>query len=416
MLVLYSAAHGGYAGQPVPLGGGAAIANQLMAEWSRTQPFNVQLLDPSILGPSTDGLGAPTGEQLVQYSEKEYAAFCHCFDAAVTEHILRHDPKTTRVLINDISEAPVFPRLAERGFIMHSIYHVDVVAYVANIYGKGYLSPANLVKLYDRFGSFYPSIAKLVFEKQRQSLKYSRSVIVPSASMKQLLLECYPDTPADRIRVLPWGHSLEEFPEEDIAIEIQKLRDQYRLHPRVPTLLCLSRISPEKGQDLLLEAIAEWETQEDFPANGLNLVICGEAAYMMGQRYLEKLKSLARKLTRTNVVFPGFVMGIRKRAFFGLADLYVFPSRHESYGLTLVEALAAGLPAVTLEHDGARALMRPEFGIVAIYRDLVPSIAALLKDPERRQRMGAAAKAWAGSQRFSDTARTLAEWIQLPVE
>jgi len=411
MLVLYSAAHGGYAGQAIPLGGGAAIANLLMAEWSRTRPFDVELLGPSILGPD-----APTGEQLVQYSEREYADFCHRFDAAVTERILKHDPKTTRVLINDISEAPVFSRLAQRGFAMDTIYHVDVVAYVAKMYGKGYISPENLVKLYDRFGIFYPSIAKLVFEKQRQSLRHSRSVIVPAASMRNLLLDCYPETPPERVRVLPWGHSLESFAEQDVAIEIQRVRDQYKLHPAVPTLLCLSRISPEKGQDLLLEAIAEWETQPSFPLNGLNVVICGEAAYMMGQRYLEKLKTMARGLRRTNVVFPGYVMGLRKRAFFKLADLYVFPSRHESYGLTLVEALAAGLPAVTLDHDGARAVMQPEFGVVAIYADLIPSIESLLQDPERRQRMGQAAQTWAESQRFSDTARTLAEWIQLPVE
>ena len=132
MLVLYSAAHGGYAGQPVPLGGGAAIANQLMAEWSRTRPFGLELLSPSILGDA-----APTGDRLVQYSEREYADFCHRFDAAVTERILRHDPATTRVLINDISEAPVFARLAQRGFVMDTIYHVDVVAYVAKMYGKG---------------------------------------------------------------------------------------------------------------------------------------------------------------------------------------------------------------------------------------------------------------------------------------
>lgn len=411
MLVLYSAAHGGFAGQPVPLGGGAAIANQLSAEWARTQPFALQMIGPAILGPA-----APTGEELVQYSEREYADFCHRFDAAATEQILKHDPATTRVLINDISEAPVFARLAQRGFVIDTIYHVDVVDYVARIYGKGYLSPANLVKLYDRFGSFYPSIAKLVFEKQRQSLQHSRSVIVPTAHMRQLLLDCYPETPPERIRVLPWGHWMETFPEDDVAIEIQKLRDQFKLHPAVPTLLCLSRISPEKGQHLLLEAIAEWETQPGYPSNGLNVVICGEAAYMMGQRYLAKLKTAAHALHKTNVVFPGYVMGLRKQAFFRLADLYVFPSRHESYGLTLVEALAAGLPAVTLDHDGARAVMQPDFGVVAMYRDLIPSIEALLKDPERRQRMSQAAQSWAKVQRFSDTARTLAEWILLPPE
>lgn len=411
MRVIYSAAHGGFAGQPVPLGGGAAIANQLMAEWGRTRPFDLQLLDPSVLGPD-----APTGEELVGYSERQYADFCHRFDAAATEFILRHDPRVTRVLINDISEAPVFPRLAERGFTMDSIYHVDVVAYVAKIYAKGYVRPETLVQLYDRFGALYPSIAKLVFEKQRQSLRYSRHVIVPSPAMKQVLLSCYPQTPPGKIRVLPWGHSLETFPDEDVAFEIQKLRDQFQLHPAVPTLLCLSRISPEKGQDLLLEAIAEWERQPGFPPNGLNLVICGEAAYMMGKKYLAKLRELAHGLHKTKVAFPGYVMGVRKQAFFEIADLYVFPSRHESYGLTLVEALAAGLPAVTLDHDGARGVMRPEFGVVTMYRDLIPEIEGLLRDVPRRQKMAAAARTWARSQRFSETARTLAEWIREPIE
>ena len=127
-------------------------------------------------------------------------------------------------------------------------------------------------------------------------------------------------------------------------------------------LLTLSRISPEKGQDLLLEALLEWERRDDFPAYPLWLFVCGDAAFMQGQRFFEKLRERAARLKRTRVVFPGYVTGERKRAFLALADLYVFPSRHESYGLTLMEALAAGLPAVCLDTTGARSVMREEFG------------------------------------------------------
>ena len=50
MRVLYTAAHGGYSRENVPLGGGGAVCDQLMLEWSRTRPFDVELVTPAILG------------------------------------------------------------------------------------------------------------------------------------------------------------------------------------------------------------------------------------------------------------------------------------------------------------------------------------------------------------------------------
>ena len=109
---------------------------------------------------------------------------------------------------------------------------------------------------------------------------------------------------------------------------------------------------------------------------------------MQGQRFFEKLRELAARLKRTRVVFPGYVTGERKRAFLALADLYVFPSRHESYGLTLMEALAAGLPAVCLDTTGARSVMREEFGALVPASGLRAAIATLLADEGSRQTNG----------------------------
>jgi glycosyltransferase involved in cell wall biosynthesis len=132
---------------------------------------------------------------------------------------------------------------------------------------------------------------------------------------------------------------------------------------------------------------------------------------MQGRRYLAKLKRLAARLKRTRVVFPGYVSGDRKRAFFALADLYVFPSRHESYGLTLLEALAAGLPAVCVDHHGARSVMREEFGALVAPAQLREAIARLLTDEAGRKRMGEAARAFARQERFADRAAELARLI-----
>ena len=129
---------------------------------------------------------------------------------------------------------------------------------------------------------------------------------------------------------------------------------------------------------------------------------------MQGQRFFDRLKRSAARLRKTRVVFPGYVTGERKAAFFAMADLFIFPSRFESYGLTLLEALAAGLPAVCLDRVGARSVMRDDFGAIVKPADLRPAIAKLLADEPARKAMGGAARQFAQRERFSDRAAELA--------
>ena len=414
MTVLYLAAHG-FAEDALPLGGGAAVCSQLLREWSRTQPFPVQLVSPAILALQAGG-NAPSGSDLIRYNERRYAAFCRRFEAAATAEVLRHDPARTAVLVNDISEGPDFGRLAAAGFPIVTIYHVDVVAYVAAIYARQLVSPATLVRCYESlrrspFGALIPAMAKLVFEKQRDSLRYSRAVVVPSRSMRELLLGSYPDTPPETIHVLPWGVCDPGYDDTTVAREAAALRHEYGIPRDALVLLTLSRVSPEKGQDLLLHALLDWERLSDFPPQPLWLFICGDAAYMQGRRFRQRLEALAGRLRKTRAIFPGHVTGLRKQAFFALADLYVFPSRHESHGLTLVEALRAGLPAVCLDHHGAREVMRPECGLLVPPEQMREAIASLLLDPGRRARMSQAARDYGGTLRFSDTAAKLADLL-----
>ncbi len=405
--VLYTAAHGGFSKQAVPLGGGAAVFDHLTDEWTRTRPFDLQTITPSILE------SAPTGRDLVHLSERDYADFCRRFERAATDAILKHDPATSVVLSNDVSEGPDFATLAARGYRVFTIYHVDVVAYVSAIYARNLIRPESTVRWYRRLRGILPPIAKLVWEKQEASVLHSRGLIVPSEGMRDTLERCYPGAGA-KTHVLPWGswHSGE-------PADPTPLRQEFDIPPGAHILLTLSRISPEKGQDLLLEALLDWERRADFPGRPLWLFICGDAAFMQGRQFLEKLRKQAARLPRTRVIFPGHVTGERKRAFFALADLYIFPSRHESYGLTLVEALASGLPAVCVDHDGARAIfnknaravMRESFGELVPPRQLRQAIAGLLADPERRRQMSQSARAFARTQPFSDQAAKLASVV-----
>ena len=403
MRVLYTAAHAGFAQELAPLGGGAAVANQLVAEWGRTRPFELEVIDPSILGP-----GAPRARDLVRFDERAYARFCHSFGEAATSRVLEHNPADTAVLVNDVSEGPDFRRIAGRGFRIFTIYHVDVVAYVADIYARGWVKPETLVRLYDRFSAFTPSMARLVFEKQLQTVLFSRRIVVPSLRMRETIESCYGERARGKVEVAPWGTWAEEPDEAALALEVVQLRQEFGVADGTRVLLTLSRISPEKGQDLLLEALRDWQP----PRGPVVLFICGEAAFMQGVRYLERLQQLASRCKSVRVIFPGYVSGLRKQAFQRLADLYVFPSRHESYGLTLLEALHAGLPAVCLDHQGASEVMRPEFGRVVKAHGLRAAVEELLADEGRRLGMSQAAAQYARTQPFAATAARLARLIQ----
>ena len=398
--VLFTAAHGGFRAERVPLGGGAAVCEQLREEWERTGPFELEMITPAILG-----AGAPRGRDLTRFSETEYAAFCHAFERAATARILSEDPARTVVLANDVSEGPDFAALAARGFAIYTIYHVDVVDYVASIYARGWVRPETLIRWYGRLRGVSPRILRLIFDKQRASVEHSRGLIVPSQRMRATLARCYPGSAEGKTHVIPWG----TWARDDAPLSAAAaLRAEFAIPENARVLLTLSRISPEKGQDLLLEALAAWERRGDLPAQPLWLFVCGEAAFMQGERFLARLRKLAAQLQGIQVRFPGYVTGERKRAFFQLADLYVFPSRHESYGLTLLEALHAGLPAVCLDHHGAREVMREEFGILTRPAGLADAIRALLQDDARRATMAEAARAFARTQPFAAAAARIA--------
>ncbi|MFN7938269.1 MAG: glycosyltransferase family 4 protein [Bryobacteraceae bacterium] len=402
MQVIYTAAHAVPSSESIPLGGGAAIARRLAAEWTRTQPFRLNVIGPSILGNA-----APTGRDIVSFSESAYARFCGAFERATTEEILRHDPGNTVVLANDISEGPDFARLHAAGFRTAAIFHVDVVDYIASIYLRGWVRPETTVRWFARLRHLpMPQILKLIWQKQGDCVRYANHLIVPSAAMKATLERCYPTHAPEKVLVLPWGS---EPVQPGLPAD---LRNELNIPHNAKVLLTLSRISPEKGQHLLLQSLLNWERSATPPQEPIHLLLCGEAAYMQGRKYAQKLHSLAAQLRHIRIHFPGHVSGLRKAACFALADLYIFPSIHESYGLTLMEALAAGLPAICLPSHGSTEVMPPDCGAIVTPDALWPTIRHWLADESLRTKAGINAAAFAASHTFALTAQQLARHIQ----
>lgn len=318
--VLYAAAHGQFPDSE-PLGGGKAVADYLEREhpdWVMLTPRSLKL-----------SLARP----LTEMTEWQYARFCRQFERAATSAILQRPPNRCVVLANDICEGPDFQRLGEQGYRMATIFHVDVVEYFTKFYLRGWVRPERLTRFrWNR--RWLPDVLRLVFAKQEDCVRHCRRLIVPSAPMREVIRRCYPWCPAEKIVVIPWGNIAPPAAAEPLEIA----DDEF-------VIVTVSRLSPEKGIERLLRALRYVRVSR------LRVFICGAPAYMKGRAYERRLRRLAQDLP---VTFTGHITGARKTALLQRADLFVSPSHHESYGLTIAEALAHGCRVISHGHYGAR--------------------------------------------------------------
>ncbi|HXX42035.1 MAG TPA: glycosyltransferase [Chthoniobacterales bacterium] len=113
----------------------------------------------------------------------------------------------------------------------------------------------------------------------------------------------------------------------------QKFFGQFPISPDKKVLLFLGRLHPKKGCDLVIDAFRKLN-----PANTV-LVLAGPD--QIG--WEKELRARAEDLP---VVFTGMLQGELKQAAFARADAFILPSHQENFGMSVVEALAAGLPVL----------------------------------------------------------------------
>ncbi|MFB7878946.1 MULTISPECIES: glycosyltransferase family 4 protein [unclassified Nocardia] len=199
--------------------------------------------------------------------------------------------------------------------------------------------------------------------------------------------------PRAALEYLPPGVDPAEFRPDPAARA--ELRARYGLGER-PTVLCLSRLVPRKGQDMLIVAMTEIRKRVD----GAVLVIAG------GGPYEERLRGLAEALgVGDSVVFTGRVPSGELAAHHTIADVFAMPCRTrgagldvEGLGIVFLEASATGVPVVAGDSGGAPETVREgETGTVVPGRSvqrIADALVELLTDRDRAAAMGAAGRDW----------------------
>ncbi len=168
-------------------------------------------------------------------------------------------------------------------------------------------------------------------------------------------------------------------------------------------LLYLGRLHPIKGIDDLLKA---WQrVQADFPDWEMRLVGPDEGGYQA------QLERLASELSLERFAFVGPRFGVEKWAEYVGAHLYILPSKSESFGMSVAEAMAAGLPVITTTGTPWQDLDEREIGWCVSPNVGGIEIAlrkALAQSSKNLVRMGDRARSWM-QQDFSwpDIARSM---------
>ncbi|GAA10667.1 glycosyltransferase family 4 protein [Gordonia alkanivorans] len=150
------------------------------------------------------------------------------------------------------------------------------------------------------------------------------------------------------LEYLPPGVDVARFSPDPVLR--QEFRDRHELGDR-PTILCLSRLVPRKGQDVLIRALPL--IRRTIP--DAVLVIVG------GGPYAEKLHALATRTgVEDHVIFTGSVPAEELSAYHNIADVFAMPSRTrgggldvEGLGIVYLEASATGVPVVAGLSGGA---------------------------------------------------------------
>lgn len=163
-----------------------------------------------------------------------------------------------------------------------------------------------------------------------------------------------------------------------------KFRARLGVPDQAKIVLFLSRIDRIKGPDLLVEALAQLQTRSVYG------VIAGpDDGYEAYVRQLVDHYNLSDK-----VIFTGLLEGGDLRAAYAAADVFVLPSRFDTFPMAIVEALASGLPVVTTETCQISGMIKDRAGLVTPVnaRAIADAIQCLLSDDDLRRKFAEGAR------------------------
>ena len=162
------------------------------------------------------------------------------------------------------------------------------------------------------------------------------AVITVSQSAKRDIVGLYGLNP-DRVHVVHEAAAPAFRRVRDVA-ELARVRQRYGLPDRF--ILCVGTVEPRKNLPMLIDAFAARRKDGTLPHR---LVCAGPYGWLSGDVEAQ----IDRLGMREAISFTGYLPFDDLPSLYTLAEMFVFPSIYEGFGLPVIEAMACGTPVVT---------------------------------------------------------------------
>ncbi|NGM90409.1 glycosyltransferase family 4 protein, partial [Parapusillimonas sp. SGNA-6] len=298
----------------------------------------------------------------------------------------------------------LFPRLWRRQWIVNDlkrdkidIYHglsgeIPIGLEKARI--KSVVTIHDLIFL--RFPELYKLVDRIIYDKKfKYAVRHADKIVAISQQTKEDIVQFY-DIPKQKIEVIYQGcHPA--FKTVKTEADKAAIRKKYNFPKNF--ILNVGSIEPRKNAFQLVKAVENM----DIP-----LVIIGkETKYAQEIHQYIQQKGLQNKV----YILQGFTMG-ELATIYAMADIFVYPSKYEGFGIPIIEALYAGTPVIT----NGTGVFPEAGGPFSCYVDpenieeLSQAIGTVLSDSDLRRKMSEQGRIYA--QRFNDDVLAR-QWIEL---
>ncbi|WDP89408.1 MAG: glycosyltransferase family 4 protein [Desulfobacter sp.] len=257
---------------------------------------------------------------------------------------------------------------------------------ISTIHTFSFMRGMGTMSLLKKINEFFISPrAWLYIHMERQQASSSRLVAV-SDVIREDLQDCH--RRFGGISVIPPGVDIDVFSPLKIAAMRASARREQGLAPDETAVLFVGSEFRRKGLDNLIPAIDR----------GMKLFVVGRQ---------EKMEHYTRLVAEyglgDRVVFTGLTDNVLR--YYALADVLVLPSLAEAFGMTVLEAMACGIPVVTSRAAGCSCLIDSgRNGIVFDSPDQLPGILKDLKNKTVRDEIGRQGRETASAHTWDETA------------
>ena len=192
--------------------------------------------------------------------------------------------------------------------------------------------------------------ATMWVEKKLVKSKRCHKYVAVSSLTKEKFIQEYPDIHCRQIEVIHPGVDLDAFTGLDRKTCRYEVRQRFGMDATETVVIFVSMNYDIKGLDYLMTGLARFK--ERHPKEKFKLLIVGKSDH-------RKYSSLAEKTgIQPNVVYTGIIPHDKIAPLYLASDIFSMPSRFDTFGLTVLEAMAASLPVIISENVGAKDLVR----------------------------------------------------------